>query len=294
MRTTAPAVTSTPRSALPVAQEAAREGTHETVREAARTGTPHHHRHLIDQAIAWARRLDRGETQAAIIRSYPARRRPSRGYVSIVARLGHALKGLPPLELAAYRSPRVTVRLAQRIIRQHTDTLAVRHHLREAIASPPRDRRRTRGRRPDRRDDRGDHAGRPARPATEAAGDLFVWRWDGAAAERDPAAYVEAYLAFVRALQSAMSHRVRRAVARRTAPPIALAGQSLTALAASIAAYQRARTAAAAGPPVLRDEDRRALELLRRFDERLADVLAAPGGAAASAAGGTAAAMDHE
>src|SRR5690606_13575235 len=90
---------------------------------AGRPPTPARRAHLIDRAVEWARRMDRGESQTDIRRSIPARSRPSRGYISIVARLGHALKDLPPLEFELYRSPRVTLRLAQAIVRTDASTL---------------------------------------------------------------------------------------------------------------------------------------------------------------------------
>lgn len=223
--------------------------------------------HLVDQAIAWARRLDQGETQAAILRSYPARRRPSRGYISVVARLGHALKDVPPLELAMYRSPRVTLRLAQRVVRREADAAAIRHQLRTAISqvlAPALPRRGARTR---------DSGGRGARRSGDP--DLFAWRWDGAWAERDPAGYAEAYLEFLQRLQREMGRRMRGALARRTAPPITLAGQSMAALTASIAAYRRSRLDGASGPAAraLDAEEQRTLTLLRELEQTLGRVL---------------------
>lgn len=242
-------------------------------------------RHLIDRAVEWARRLDRGESQADIRRSIPARSRPSRGYVSVVARLGHALKDLPPLEFELYRSPRVTLRLAQEIIRADTDTLAIRHRLRQAITALPHPADRKRSRRA--RSQPGD-APSLSRSRRSTDPDLFTWAWDGAQAERDPAGYVEEYVAFLERLHREATRRVRAALARRAAPPIAIAGQSLASLAASVTAYRRAQlgvggspTGQAGGAPDTRPPasgvrapaDRAALDRLERIGRAIEQVV---------------------
>lgn len=213
-------------------------------RTAGRPPTLARRAHLIDRAVEWARRMDRGESQTDIRKSIPARSRPSRGYISIVARLGHALKDLPPLEFELYRSPRVTLRLAQEIVRTDATTLAIRQRLRQAITTLPHPADRKRGRRAR----SGTRAGAPGGVPGDASGfhtrrttdpDVFAWQWDVARAEHDPTGYVEEYVAFLERLHREMTRRTRAAVARRAAPPIAIAGQSLASLAASVAAYRR-------------------------------------------------------
>lgn len=78
--------------------------------------------------------------------------------------------------------------------------------------------------------------------------DLFAWRWDGAQAEDDPVGYIEEYIEFVERLHKEMIRRTRALVARRAAPPILIAGQSLARLAASVAAYRRVQLDAAGAP----------------------------------------------
>ncbi len=224
---------------------------HRKSQTAGRPPTPARRAHLIDRAVEWARRIDRGESQAEIRRSIPARSRPSRGYISIVARLGHALKDLPPLEFELYRSPRVTLRLAQKIVRADVDTLAIRLGLRQAITALPHPADRRRGRRGHRADthERASVAVSGSRSRSATDPDLFAWRWDGAQAEEDPVGYIEEYIEFVEGLHGEMIRRTRALVARRAAPPILIAGQSLARLAASVAAYRRVQLDAAGAPP---------------------------------------------
>ncbi|HEY0950538.1 hypothetical protein [Nocardioides sp.] len=224
--------------------------------------------------------MDRGESQADIRRSIPARSRPSRGYISIVARLGHALKDLPPLEFELYRSPRVTLRLAQAIVRTDAGTLAIRQRLRQAITALPHPADRKRGRRA-RTGTRAAAAGGTGGVPGDAPGfhrrrttdpDVFAWRWDVARAEHDTTGYVEEYVAFLERLHREMTRRTRAAVARRAAPPIAIAGQSLASLSASVAAYRQAQLAAGGGAlsaRALPAADQRALDLLQRLHRAL-------------------------
>lgn len=220
--------------------------------------------HLVDRAVDWARRVRDGESQARILRSLPAPRRPSRGYASVVVRLGEALLGVPPLELELYRSPRLTFKVAQRVVRRDRDVLATRQALREAILAPTVDGRRARdGRRGNAPDRRGARV-----PSVTADPNQFTWYWDAAAAEADPLRYAKAYSAHLIEMHRAIGLRLRAVIARRSAPPIPLAGQSIRALARSIDAYRRDPASARARPMSLSDSQ--ALDLVRQLDALLA------------------------
>src|SRR5690606_1651635 len=141
--------------------------------------------------------------------------------------------------------------------------------LRQAITALPHPSDRKRGRRAR----TGTRAGVPGGVPGDASGfhtrrttdpDVFAWRWDAARAEHDTTGYVEEYVAFLERLHREMTRRTRAAVARRAAPPIAIAGQSLASLSASVAAYRQAQLAAGGGAlsaRALPAADQRALDL---------------------------------
>ena len=187
--------------------------------------------HLVDLAVTWADRVEAGERQVDILRSIPASRRPSRGYVSIVVRLGRVLRRVPPLELATLRSPRITYKLAQRLVRSGVTDEALLRQLGDAIASP----------RPDGRTLRGRAAGRGATLPRLASGTrsdaLSTTSPATADATVDAAArLLEQMLEAQRSLVATMA----RAGQPATSAPVVLAGQSLAALGRSIREYRRA------------------------------------------------------
>jgi hypothetical protein len=215
---------------------------------------------VIDRALDYAALAAQGLTPAAIAR----RRRRSKGYVSIVLRLGAAIRTLEPLELEVLRSPRVTWKVAQRIVRADADVATVRRKLRDAVAWPPDDRRKHRkGRSPAR--------GAPSSPPT--APGAFAWSWDSTGASTDPAAVLDAYLAYLTSLHRDVSTRLRQTIgARAPTPPIpSFAGQSLRSLTRSVA---RMGTGAAESSAGVTPEDRATLATLAELDRIMATLRA--------------------
>jgi hypothetical protein len=191
-------------------------------------------------------------------------RRRSRGYVSILVRLGRALAACTPEELAALRSPRITWKVAQRIVRTGVSDAEIRTQLRYALGGFSTlniDRRRHRkGRR--RVDVPGGGEGSPLRAAADAsegtaggtAGGTFVWRWDAGAATRDPVAFVEAYQAFLLRLHRDVTARMRELAGRATSRPAAsqpldaAAPSGATSSVAASSVADEAATAPSGGP----------------------------------------------
>lgn len=174
--------------------------------------------HVLDRAAAYVALADQGLTAAQIAR----RRRKSPAHVSILLRLGRALAGLPEDERAALRSPRVTWRLVQRLVRTDTDAASLRRQLRAAVGgfSTHNVDGRRRARRP-----------APAPAAPPAPG--VAWGWDAAWFARDPAGYAAAHLAHVTHLHEVVAARAAAAVRARAAASVAGsvdAGQSLRGL----------------------------------------------------------------
>lgn len=210
-------------------------------------------RHVVDRALDYAALEATGLRAADIAR----RRRRSKAHVSILLRLGRALRGCTAEEVAAFRSPRITWKLAQQLVRTSTADDVLRHRLRQALGGFSRlnvDRRRQR-------------TGRmsPVDPLRVQSG-TYVWQWDPAWAERDPAGYVDAYHAFL-----ARMHR--DLIARLHAPPSvgdggqpALSGQSLRQLTARLAMRSTTST-----PPGRTPAQRAALDRLRALETILTD-----------------------
>lgn len=231
--------------------------------------------HVLDRAAEYARLADAGLTVTAIAR----RRRKSKAHVSILLRLGRLLAGLPEDERAALRSPRVTWRLVQGIVRADVDAASVRRQLRAAVggfSTHTRDRRR--------RADRGAGAGGDAGASVAASGAAgargittapgVAWGWDAAWFARDPAGYAAAHHAHLRYLHEAVARRAEAAVrARQTAAT----------------GVVRSAVSGAAGTSATSVDAGQGLRLLQRRLARLARP--APGAAAATAgtAAGTAA-----
>lgn len=221
--------------------------------------------HILDRALDYVALADGGLSVAAIAR----RRRRSKGYVSIVLRLGRALHGLLPEEIAVFRSDRITWKLAQTIVRADADGATIRRHLRAALGGfsvHNVDRRRHR-------------TGRSAMPgataaslasgaASSAESGEFCWRWDAAWVDRDPVGYVTAYRHHLLLLHRGIGTRLRHAIAARSAPAaIPLAGQSLRQLTALVA---RQRGTSPMQPT--RPDDRDALRRWAELDTVLSDL----------------------
>ena len=214
--------------------------------------------HVIDRAADYASLADRGLTVARIAR----RRRKSTAYVSILLRLGRALQGLEPAEREAFRSPRITWSLVQRIVRGDTDVVSLRSQLRAALGGLSThnvDRRRHRAGR-----------ARAAEPVVGAA-----WMWDASWFDHDPLEYAAAHLTHLTSVHHGIQSRVARAIAQRSTSHVAV-GQSLRTL-------QRAVAAASVTPAPATATDRLVLATFASLDRKLAEAaaeiaaLAAPG-----------------
>jgi hypothetical protein len=152
-------------------------------------------------------------SQADIARQY----RKSAGYVSILCRLGHALRPLTPDERGALRVPHVTFKAAQLLVSRERDGGAIRRALTElAAAHPALRRRRMAGSVAAWRapvvvpPDQVSLDPLPLSRADEAARRAdFVFPWDEAAARQDPAAVLEAYEQFVRSSTALLVERLR-------------------------------------------------------------------------------------
>jgi hypothetical protein len=196
--------------------------------------------HVLDRAAVYLALADQGLTAAQIAR----RRRKSKGHVSILLRLGRALRDLPADERAALRHPRITWRLVQGLVRADVDPASLRRQLRAALggfSTHNVDRRRAR---------RGV-------AATPAAAPGVAWGWDAAWFARDPEGYAAAHLAHLTHLHQVVEERARRAAAERLGAAVD-GGQSLRALQRRLA--QLTADAGADGPA--RAAERRALAAL--------------------------------
>jgi hypothetical protein len=183
------------------------------------------------------------------------RRRKSRAHVSILLRLGQALGSCTPEELAVLRSPRVTWKLVQGLVRADLPEAVLRERLRLAIggfSSYTLDRRRHR---------KGRRTG--ADPLDAPAG-TFVWQWDPVWAGRDPVGYVEAYRAFLARMHRDVTARLRVRIGGTRAGATPLVGQSLRQLSM---AFTRPGSASQTRPPST--EERDALTRLAELDGTL-------------------------
>lgn len=240
-------------------------------------------RHIVDRALDYAALSRGGLTAAQIAR----RRKKSKGYVSIVLRLGRAIRGLDRQELAVFRSERITWKLAQRIIRAGVTDAEIQRQLRYALggfSTHNIDRRKFRKHRTKQQRDSAKEPTRermkehnPAQTAmarTDAEPDVFIWRWDSAWADRDPAGYVEAYREHLASLHRDISTRFREAMAlratrtatRTVSAAVPMVGQSLRQINALIAQQRRASSPINSTPELTTPTDRAALTSLTALD----------------------------
>lgn len=100
-------------------------------------------RHWVDRAREYRRLVrEQGWSQATVAR----RKRKSRGYVSVLVRLGDALHGLSDAQLTPFRAPTLTFRAAQQLARGDATDDEIRARLLDAARRPrTRVRRRKRG-----------------------------------------------------------------------------------------------------------------------------------------------------
>lgn len=219
--------------------------------------------HIVDRALDYAQLAEQGMSSARIARL----RRRSAGYVSIALRLGRAIRGMEPAELAAFRSPRITWKLAQRIVRDDADPLAIRHQLRAALGGfsshnvdGRKHRKRARG-----------AASSAARQRPVGA----AWGWDAVWFARDPLGFVDAHLRYLVGLQRVVQERATRAAGTRAVDRVPV-GQGIRSLQRSLARVTRDESAVrgvgAAEPPT---PERRALVALDIIAAKLAEARAA-------------------
>ena len=167
--------------------------------------------HVVDLALLFAE-LARapGVTQADLARRY----RKSAGYVSVVCRLGHALRALPPEARDRLRVPHFTLKAAQALVSRHPEPAALRTAAVRLAAAPPPARVRSRVGVPsawDRAPARGDGLDPlPEAPDAISQRGAFVYAWDAEAARHDPAAVLADFEAFVRETTDEVIRRLRR------------------------------------------------------------------------------------
>lgn len=220
--------------------------------------------HIVDRALEYVALAERGLSAARIAKA----KRKSQGYVSIALRLGRAIAGMEPAELEALRSPRVTWKLAQRIVRDGVDAVSVRHQLRSAVggfSSHNQDGRRRR---------RSRALGRPGNEEPGRAIGV-AWGWDAAWFARDPIGFVDAHLRYLGGAHQSIHARAARAMAARTVERMPV-GQGIRTLQRSVAAaHARAATGTVDGATDAPTADaRRALALLELLDRKLTEVRA--------------------
>jgi hypothetical protein len=174
--------------------------------------------HVVDLALLFAELLSApGVTQADLGRRY----RKSPGYVSVVCRLGRALRELPPDARDALRVPHFTLKAAQDLVSRHRDPAALRAAAARLAALPPvvprgapartRARHGTAGqwdRAPDGLD-AIDPLPEPRDAVTRRT--AFSYTWDAEAARRDPRAVLADFEAFVRETTDEVVRRLRHA-----------------------------------------------------------------------------------
>ena len=182
--------------------------------------------HVLDRAAEYVRLADQGLSGAQIAR----RRRKSPGHVSILLRLGRALTTVPEGERAALRSPRVTWRLVQRLVRADLDPASLRKQLRDAVGGFSTHNVDARQRR--RRAAPG-HGATPGAAPGAAPTRGVAWGWDAAWFADDPVGYAAAHLAHLTHVHDVVAGRAEHAVRARAATETLTgvdAGQSLRGL----------------------------------------------------------------
>ena len=220
--------------------------------------------HIVDRALDYVALADQGLSAARIAR----KRRRSQGYVSIALRLGRAIVGMEPDEIAALRSPRITWKLAQRVVREDADVIGIRHQLRAALG----------GFSSHNLDGRKHRKGRRAAAAPERAIGV-AWGWDAAWFARDPIGFAESHLQYLAGLQRTVRQRAARSAAARGVERVSV-GQGIRTLQRSLAAARApfgADPSAApdAAPDVrVRPAEQCALAVLEILERKLAEARA--------------------
>jgi hypothetical protein len=216
--------------------------------------------HIVDRALDYVALAEHGFTAARIAR----KRRRSEGYVSITLRLGRAISGMELAEIAALRSPRITWKLAQRIVREDADVVSIRHQLRAALGGFSTHNVDGRSRR-----------GKAARPNADRSHGV-AWGWDAAWFARDPLGFVDAHLRYLTGVHQSVHQRAGRTVALQAADRLSV-GQSIRSLQRSIArsAAERGQVSAEAAPdPAATAAERQAFAVLTVLARKLAEARA--------------------
>ena len=218
---------------------------------------------MLDRAAEYVRLADQGLSAAQIAR----RRRKSAGHVSILLRLGRALATVPEDERAALRSPRITWRLVQRLVRLDVDAASLRKQLRDAVGGFSTHNVDGRTRRRRRTSEQTD--GSPATPTARGVG----WGWDAAWFANDPVGYAAAHLAHLTHVHQVVATRAAHAVRVRATGGLdgIDAGQSLRGLQRRL--RQLTDPTVAGAPPS--EDERQALATFAALGRALHDAEAA-------------------
>jgi hypothetical protein len=170
-----------------------------------------------------------------------------------LVQLGHALSGLPPLELALYQTPKLNYRIVARAVRKTKSPPEIRATLRDALGKPT-----------------GPKLNRTRRHAQlhdreiRTLGQSF---WDDREATANPVAAVADFATRLEQLHQRATAGLEGAIARRR-KPLPLAGQSLSALASSIREYRRRHSGVIESLP-LSPSEQLAMEQLARLGEAI-------------------------
>jgi len=221
-------------------------------------------KHVVDQALDVAHAVhhdtpslkERRERRKALQPRYG-----SKGRISVLEQLGLTLATLPPLEIEVYRSPRITWRLIQRLVRKDTPSATVIRALRDAIAVPPRDGRRH----------------RPKRGTPRRSPSLGDSAFDPAAAAENPLAYLSSELdSWSHRIGAPLRALINQQLADQTAAHLGNrgihdVGQSLSSLMATLQS-RRSSTHPNAQSPIQPPAYPPTHELALRMLKRIADI----------------------
>ena len=233
---------------------------------------------LVDRALEYAaisRAAASPVARRAALRRRGAARARSKGYISIMVRLGEAFRDRPDAELARYRSRRITWKLAQRVVRAGRTPAEIREALLiEATLWTPGGTRRPRdASRHSEQEPRGTRAssasvGSRSNARSNSTARAATWEHDPAWAARDPAGYLEAYERHLRSVHHTVTSDLTRGLEIRAADGDRSVGsllrsaaqQSIRQLTASLA-----RSAAERSAPRALASSPEAVEVLGRL-----------------------------
>ena len=210
---------------------------------------------LVDRALEYAaiaRAASSPAARRAALRRRGSSHARSKGYVSIMVRLGEAFRGRPDAELARYRSRRITWKLAQRVVRAGRTAAEIREALLiEATLWSPGGTRRRRDSRRDPAPGSSATASSRSNARSSSTARAATWEHDPGWAARDPANYLEAYERHLRAVHRTVTADLTRALEIRAVDGGRTVGsllrsaaqQSIRQLTASLARSAQERSA---------------------------------------------------